>query len=425
METSTSQGRGLFRWYHGWNIIVVCLLSQVAALGLPTNSFTMFLKPWKEELHAPISQLALCQTLMALICAFIGPLVGYVSDRKPARLLFGCGLIGLALVYAAISRVTSLAQLLALYVIPLPFVMSFAATVPAQCLITRWFTHRKGLALGLGALGITLSGVIMPLLISFLMPTLGWRGIWLYGAIIVGVFVFPLVVLVAREKPAGPQSLAPATPPEAAAKVGYREIFRNRNLWILVGSFVPILMVASGTLYNLAPIALSYGMDLRSVGLLLTGFSVLGLLAKLAAGVLADRFGAKPPLLTAALAATLGALVLCFSAGQPTLLVAGVGVMALSAGVWTLMAVVTASEFGPAGFGRAFGILSLFTPLGSLASPVVARVEEQTGTYSTSFAALVGLGLVSTVMALFLGQPPRRLAGAPTPTLVAPDAASR
>jgi hypothetical protein len=43
-------------WYHGWNIIAVCILSQVAANGLTYNTYSLFLRDWSAQLHAPISQ---------------------------------------------------------------------------------------------------------------------------------------------------------------------------------------------------------------------------------------------------------------------------------------------------------------------------------------------------------------------------------
>lgn len=57
-------------WYHGWNIVAVCVLSQAVANGLPVNSFTLFVQDWSAELHAPISFFQLGLAALGLFSAF-------------------------------------------------------------------------------------------------------------------------------------------------------------------------------------------------------------------------------------------------------------------------------------------------------------------------------------------------------------------
>lgn len=46
----TSGGRSAPRglWYHGWNIVAVAVLSQIAANGLAINSMSLFCKTGPE-----------------------------------------------------------------------------------------------------------------------------------------------------------------------------------------------------------------------------------------------------------------------------------------------------------------------------------------------------------------------------------------
>ena len=50
-----------------------------------------------------------------------------------------------------------------------------AGPIPNQVLISRWFSRRRGRAMGYAYLGLGLGGVVAPLLINFLAHTLGWR----------------------------------------------------------------------------------------------------------------------------------------------------------------------------------------------------------------------------------------------------------
>jgi uncharacterized membrane protein (GlpM family) len=76
----------------------------------------------------------------------------------------------------------------------------------------------------------------------------------------------------------------------------------------------------------------------------------------------------------------------------------------LSAGSWTLLASATAAEFGKQGFGRAFGLVCVFPPFAAIAPPVVARLREVSGTYSTGLAGLAVLAVLGAGAALLLRE---------------------
>src|SRR5215469_7004460 len=110
--SSETASRG---WYHGWNVVAVCVLSQVAANGLTYNAYSLFLKDWSAELHSPISQLQLPVAAMALVAALVSPFVGGFADKYPARRLFAFGLVGMAIFYVAMGSVSAAWQIVALY----------------------------------------------------------------------------------------------------------------------------------------------------------------------------------------------------------------------------------------------------------------------------------------------------------------------
>jgi MFS family permease len=107
-------------WYHGWNIVAVCVLTQTVANGLPVNAFSLFLRDWSAQLHTPISTLQLGIAAFGLFCAFLSPKAGVFADKYPARWLMGGGLIGIVLFYLGVSFVTASWQLVALYALLLP-----------------------------------------------------------------------------------------------------------------------------------------------------------------------------------------------------------------------------------------------------------------------------------------------------------------
>src|SRR5208337_5204766 len=99
-------------WYHGWTIVAVCILCQSVANGLTYNALSLFLRGWSVDLHTPISRLTLGVAIMGTMCAVISPLVGALADKYPARRLFVCGLLGMALFYVGVGSMTAAWQLL-------------------------------------------------------------------------------------------------------------------------------------------------------------------------------------------------------------------------------------------------------------------------------------------------------------------------
>ena len=96
--------------------------------------------------------------------------------------------------------------------------------------------------------------------------------------------------------------------------------------------------------------------------------------------------------------------VLALSGHHLPVLVGGMLLIGSAAGIWTLLAAATAAEFGAEGFGRAFGLISAFTPLGSLAPPVIAKLQEISGSYVAGLLGLAAFAVVGASAGLLLNE---------------------
>ncbi len=431
-------------WYHGWNIIAVCILSQVAANGLTYNTYSLFLRDWSAQLRAPISQLQLPIAAMSLIAALAAPLAGVFADKYPARLLFACGLLGMTAFYLAISVVTEPWQIMALYGLLAPLGLVLSTAVTANALISRWFVRRLGLALGLSAFGIGLAGVLLPPVVAWMLPTAGWRMIWRGGALLIVVVVIPLVLLVIRNRPTGTEgsyylsagnsqdidnssgshdinASSGALEPHAhhgrvghavaghgaaadgGGQLSWREVLARRNFWLLVAIYLPMLALYGGCAQNIAPYTASHGLSQQSAGALLSVLSLSHVIATLVLGLLSDRFGNRLPFAGLAVVMVTGAVILAFGAGLPALTL-GCALIGFGGGMFTLLAAAIAVEFGAAGVGRAFGLCMLFVPLTGLAPFTVAKIQESTGTYAPALLTLATLVAISGALSLLLRE---------------------
>lgn len=399
--TAAVLGRRKPLYYYGWTIVGACILSQLASLGVTVNCFSLFLGDWTREFHTPISSLAFGVTLFSLCCSLFTIPSGLAADRFPARQVIGLGLAGVALAHLLIGFAQSGWQIIAIYVVVLPVAICFSAAIPCQAVVSRWFVRRRGTAMGLCAFGLAMAGVVFPPIITLLVPAVGWRATWwLFGGLIALVLV-PVVYFLLRDAPTaeeGAAYLGPETA-ERQADITIREVFARRNFWAIVGVFLPVQCVSMVAGVNMAPLVQQRGLSLQTAGLLLSAYSVAALVGKFASGVLADRLGSRVPFALVAVLAAGGVALLGLSQHAPLFFAAAV-MIGLSQGHWTLLATATASEFGPQAFGRAYGVISALTPIGSLAPPVVAYVFEHGGGYAATLAGLAFLSLGGGVVAM-------------------------
>lgn len=400
-------------WYYGWNIVAVCVLSQIAVMAMPLNALSLFLKPLSAELHVPISTiLAIGLGGFGTVYALLSPIVGIFADKYPSRLLFSVGLASLALFSLAMSFANAPWQFMALYMILLPVSNTFSGAVTANAVVSRWFVRRRGLALGLTTFGLGMGGIVIPPIVAALAPEFGWRAIWRFTGIVIAVIIAPVIIWVLRDRPTVREGLhyitgSPSKPLRHAASgasdLGWREVFSRRNFWILVITYMPLHALHSAGGQNLAPIAASHGLSQQTAGNLLAVFHLSHLTAALVAGLLSDRFGNRLPLSALALIVAMGAVVLALGQTAPAIAL-GIGLIGASGGLWPLLAAAAAVEFGANGVGRAFGLLSLFIPVGVFAPSAVAKTQELTGSYAPGLIGLAAFSLLGGIVCLFMRE---------------------
>jgi MFS family permease len=387
-------------WYYGWNVVALCSLSGVALNLLPINCFSLFLRGWAAQLHAPVSVLQLGMLVMGIGTALLSPLAGVIIDRWPARWLFAGGLVCNTLFYFAISGVTQVWQFLTLFALVLPMALLLSGALIANTLIARWFVRRLGLALSANMVGPGVIGILLPPIVATLIPVLGWSRLWQIGGAAMGLIILPVIVLLLREWPTereglhyvggykAPALVAPAVPTALPGSgPQWRQILSRRMFWLLVLVYVPMLALYLGCMANTAPVVAALGLKREFAGVLLSIASLSHVVSLLLVGMLSDRFGNRLPMAGLAFATAAGGVL--FAIGQrPEVLSAAMLLVGCGASFWSILASAIAREFGVATVGRAFGLASFFIPVASIAPFAIARLQESTGSFTPAFAAL-------------------------------------
>ncbi len=407
----TAQIPGRAGWYYGWYIIAVCILVPIGSGGLAVYTFSLFLQDWSAQLHAPISLMVLGLSSCSIGTALLSPILGYLVSKFPIRLFFMIGTAAAIIFAFGISFMEKTWQYLVLYALILPVALSFPSSVPSTTLLSRWFVRRRGLAFSLIISGPGMAGVILPPIVASLLPHFGWRIVWRGAGILFAVILVPLVAFVLRERPAerdgryyltddgeaAMQNLAAY----ASAVPSLPEIFGRRNFWLLIIIFLSLMAFWGGAGQNLVPIALSRGLSAQTGSILLSLYNLAYLAGTLGCGIMADRLGNRLPLLGLSVIAIFGALLLTFAHGVFAVTAGFIGA-GLAGAFFPSVTGMMVEEYGPQGFGKAFGILIFFLPLAAPASFAVARAEEYTGNYLLPLLALSGLTVLAAISCFFL-----------------------
>jgi len=400
-------------WYYGWTIVGLGMLSQMAGLGLALSSFTFFLQDWHREFGTPLSTLELSVTVFSLVCAVFCALAGMAADKLPARWLLAGGVALLAVLHVAVGFATAGWQIIVIFGV-MGVGVTFSSNIPCQALVSRWFVRQRGMALGISALGINAAAVVLPPVVIWSVHSFGWRQTWEIYAGAMAVLVLPALVFGVRDRPRpgeGAAYLGAEADAPAAAAVSLKDILTRPNFWIVGAAFLCVYCASMGVGLNLGPLVKSRGLSDTTLAILASSLGAADVVGKLGSGWLADRFGNRLPLTLMCLIGAAGAALIGATQGMAALVI-GLLLVGATGAIWTLLASATATEFGQAGFGRAFGVICTFTPFGSLAPPVVAWAKEQTSSFSVGLYGLAGLALVGALLSLLLKERRARPAGA-------------
>lgn len=162
---------------------------------------------------------------------------------------------------------------------------------------------------------------------------------------------------------------------------------------------------------NLPPYAEAVGAGALMIGLLIAVYDFAELVAKPAAGYIADRRGMKLILLAGLIVFILGSLL--YLVIPPTFLlfvrfIQGLGAAALSTVSITLVAQYFAAGSGR---GRAFGIYNMLKGAGYVIAPALGGFLMQAHGFSMIFIVSAAVGLVALLLSLLLpADRPRKLA---------------
>jgi MFS family permease len=385
-----------------WTLIVV----------MPASLMPTLYGPIMDDMGWGRGQVTLFSTFKfgagAIVCFFLG----HIVDR-----------FGLNRVMLTSMTVTGLAIASLFFVHDLVTYCIAAAVLGAailgcitctKVLISRWFSARLGLAIGLALTGAGLAGLIVPITATLLSGTIGWRPTAAIMSSAIFVILIPLYLLKARETPTIYGATAEEIDPPAAARVEalkqdvsqqatFQDLLRMRTFWIVVIAQVLIGAVDHAMTDHL-PLFLSRDANLGDEVAAL-GFSMMivaGAVGKLGFGWLFDKYSVKAVALCSISMAV--GILLAFPLTGPFAGVIAFSVFTLArgashGGVMVDIPIFSKHVFGVRTLAKTVAIFSAANSVGAaIAIGAIGYAHDAYGSYTVSFIVLIVLAIVAALL---------------------------
>jgi MFS family permease len=423
MNATTTAGTldqsGALLRYPGWRMVFIGVICMMITFGIPISVLPLVYTEVMKEFGWTMSQatfaFSLKQWTMALLALLVvAPFVEKFGLR--AMMITSCVVTGAAMVsFLFIASIWSYN----LAVLSLGFGQAFTI-IGVKILISRWFTRRQGVAVGVALAGSSFGGAIFPLLFAGLAQAYGWRMAMAGLSLSIWLIVLPAYLLIARENPTeediapeaikGDASMAARMLKQADNGPNIRQILSHPAFWC-AGIGIALISGVDGGMFQHT--ALYVENDLHfgkgaAAGAISVMFA-LGVVAKIGAGWVFDRLSIRGVQLWWAMVVV--AVLMAFTVQGAATLAIFVLVRGLAhGGLVADSPIIAKHSYGPKELNKVLPFFTFFLGLGGGLGPLLLAMSHDRyhsytiGFIVTALCGLVAVGLLSFVPPTFRNQ---------------------
>lgn len=222
------------RWFYGW-VVVAAGHMLITLDGMLLYSFGIFLPYLNDGFGLSKTVGASLFSVRCLCLAFSLALAGRLIDRHDPRFVtFFGGLVAAAGLFLS-STATDVWELYLTYSVMVGLGDGFLYIVPVT-VISRWFSTRRALAIGIATTGVPLSGLVVNPLAAWLIESFGYQRALVHLSVIFAVVLCSAFLIRGRPedmnlRPYGEDAADKKT--EGEGEWSAREAFSTSSFWLM------------------------------------------------------------------------------------------------------------------------------------------------------------------------------------------------
>jgi len=383
---------------------------MIAGYGI-RYSFGVFFKSLEQEFELTRAITSGIFSVYMILGSLFAIFAGLAIDRYGARIVFV--LMG---IFTGLSlSLTSLAN------VPWHLFISFSLLLAigngptwtiSMALATRWFTDRRGLALGIVGCGVGIGSVLMSPIAAYLISGYGWRTSYLVMALIPFLLFLPSSLLLKKspsEEAASVKDKKPDTvnlnSPEGQnnepKEFTLLQAARTRSMWLLISIWFLYSFCLLMTMTHVVPHAIDLGITSMQSALMLSIMGGVNIPGRIVMGIVTDRFGWKRAAIICALLMAAAMLWLAESSNLWMLYLFAAVFGFSYGGLAPPTTAIVGDIFGLRHIGVILGLLGISWGVGSAIGPALAGyIYDTTGSYYLAF--LLGMAAMLIIIVSIL-----------------------
>lgn len=412
-------------FYYGWVILIVGSLGVLASIPGQTMGVSVFTDHYIE--HLKISRVSLSSAYMAgtLASSFLIPFAGIFYDKKGAKVTSSIAAVALALFISLLGFSKPISVFLTSFfhapptlVVMILMIIGFfgirffgqgVLTIVSRGMIARWFTSRRGLAVGLMGLVTSFGFSYAPQPLQSLINYFDYDKALLFIALIlVGVFL-PIVLIFFKNDPAScnlemEQGLkekiitSKYSSKDALIEKDVHEAKKDIMFWIILVFLGYWGMYNTAITFHIVSIFNEVGTDALAAVKIFLPISIISVISRFIASFISDRFNIRYIFYVFSISlmgASLAIFLLSTTFGYFLLIIS----LGIAGGLFGMLNIVTWPKlYGKKHLGAISGFAMSIIVAGSAIGPWFFSIIFK---YTQSYKSVGLFGLVfSTLLAL-------------------------
>ncbi len=401
--TAPSQAESAYAW---WRLAASLALMTLGGAGM--YAITVVLPRIQVDFGIDRGSASFPYMLTMIGFGLGGILMGKLSDRFGVMVPVLVGAVCLGLGFIAAGAATSPWQFGLAQGLLIGLLGTSATFSPLVADTSRWFTRRRGIALGICMSGNYFAGALWPPVIQHFIEQGGWRLAYTVIGVTCLAVMLPLALVLRRSPPAatGAEALAPGV-----AATSHAAVSRDSPLGLSPATLQMLLCVAGVACcvamampqVHIVAYCTDLGFGAARGAEMLSLMLGTGIASRLISGWISDRIGGLRTLLLGSVLQGIALLMfLPFDGLVPLYLISGMFGL-FQGGIVPSYALIVREHFPPAQAGVRTGTVLMATLFGmALGGWMSGAIFDLTGSYRAAFVNGIGFNLLNVGIVLFL-----------------------